>query len=411
VWKLHKGVNGLKQAARAWNKKLTHTVKQLDYHPSRSDISLYISGTPPRASYILCYVDDILLAGDIQTVTRTKQALAKYFKCDDLGEANLFLGMKIIRNRSQRILWLGQPHYTLEILDRVGLRDCRPRGTPLDANLSISKDSGEQKPEVLSQYQELVGCLLYLTGCTRPDIAQAIGLLSRFMSAPTDVHLNAVKQVLRYLAGTANLGLQFSHGNNMLTGYCDADYAADLDKRKSTSGYAFLLNNAAISWASKLQPTVAMSTCEAEFVAAASAAKEGLWLKTLLSDFTGNIKPVKLYVDNQGALKLIHHPHSHQRTKHIDIAYRFIQDRVERGEIFCEYIQTAKMVADCMTKAVPLAKLTENIRDMGLKIQDPGLQNTRPQDSRPFKKSIADRSQNWTKDKARSKKYSKQGEC
>jgi hypothetical protein len=150
-----------------------------------------------------------------------------------------------------------------------------------------------------------------------------------------------------------------------------------------------------------------MSTCEADFVAAASAAKEGLWLKTLLSDFTGNIKPVKLYVDNQGALKLIHHPHSHQRTKHIDIAYRFIQDRVERGEIFCEYIQTAKMVADCMTKAVPLAKLTENIRDMGLKIQDPGLQNTRPQDSRPFKKSIADRSQNWTKDKARSKKYSK----
>jgi hypothetical protein len=217
------------------------------------------------------------------------------------------------------------------------------------------------------------------------------------MSAPTDIHMNAVKQVLRYLAGTANLGLQFSQSSNILTGYCDADYAADLDKRKSTTGYVFLLNNAAISWASKLQPTVAMSTCEAEFVAAASAAKDGLWLKTLLSEFTGKIKPIKLFVDNQGALKLIHHPHSHQRTKHIDIAYRFIQDRVERGEIFCEYIQTAKMVADCMTKAVPLAKRTENIRDMGLKIQG----------SRSFKKSTEDRSQNWTMDKTRSKKYSK----
>ena len=148
-----------------------------------------------------------------------------------------------------------------------------------------------------------------------------------------------------------------------------ADYAGDIDKRKSTSGYVFLSNGAAVSWASELQPTVAMSTCEAEFVAAANAAKEVLWLKTLLGDFTGQVQAVKLYVDNQGALKLIHHPHSHQRTKHIDIAYRFIQDRVERGEILCEYIETAKMVADCITKPVPLGKLLENVRDMGLVVQ------------------------------------------
>jgi hypothetical protein len=210
------------------------------------------------------------------------------------------------------------------------------------------------------------------------------------------------------LGGTANLGLQFSQSNSVLTGYCDADYAADLDKRKSTSGYVFLLNNAAISWASKLQPTVAMSTCEAEFVAAATAAKEGLWLKTLLSEFTGKVKPVQLFVDNQGALKLIHHPYSHQRTKHIDIAYRFIQDRVERGEIFCEYIRTDKMVADCMTKAVPLAKLTDNIRDMGMKMQGTRFQDSRPQDSSVRKKvRFADRSQNWTLDKMKSKEDSK----
>ena len=166
----------------------------------------------------------------------------------------------------------------------------------------------------------------------------------------------------------------FSGGDDNLVGYCDADYAGDVDKRKSTSGFVFLLKNAAISWASKLQPTVAMSTCEEEFVSAANAAKEALWLKTLLGDFTGLIQPVKIFVDNQGALKLIHHPHTHQRTKHIDIAYRFIQDRVERGEISCVYIETAKMVADCITKAVPLAKLNENVRDMGLRSledQDP----------------------------------------
>lgn len=139
-----------------------------------------------------------------------------------------------------------------------------------------------------------------------------------------------------------------------------------MDKRKSTSGQVFLLNGADISWASKLQPTVAMSTCEAEFVAAAIAAKEGLWLKTLVADFTGTVNPVKLLVDNQRTLKLIHHPHAYQRTNHIDIAYRFIQDRVERGEIVCEYVETSKMVADCITKAVPLAKLIENKRDMSL---------------------------------------------
>jgi hypothetical protein len=199
------------------------------------------------------------------------------------------------------------------------------------------------------------------------------------MSAPTDVHMSSVKQVIRYLAGTIDLGLEFSHGKNELVGYCDADYAGDIDKRKSTSGYVFLMNGAAISWSSKLQPTVAMSTCEAEFVAAANAAKELLWLATLLGDFTGQTKPVKLYVDNQGALKLLHHPHAHQKTKHIDIAYRFIQDRAERGEIICEYIETAKMVADCTTKAVPLAKLQENARDMGLvsKIQDQDKKKTK----------------------------------
>jgi hypothetical protein len=283
-----------------------------------------------------------------------------------MGDAQLFLGMKIVRDRFKHELWLGQPHYAKEILERFGIAECRVRKTPIDSNLSLSKDSGTQDESILGPYQELIGCLLYLTGCSRPDLAQSVGVLTRFMSAPTNVHMDGAKQVLRYLSGTTQLGLKFTGGENYLTGYCDADYAGDVDKRKSTSGFVFLMNGAAISWASKLQPTVAMSTCEAEFVAAANAAKEALWLKTLLSDFTGRAETVELHVDNQGALKLIHHPHSHQRTKHIDIAYRFIQDRVERGEISCKYIETANMVADCITKPVPLAKLNQNVKDMGL---------------------------------------------
>jgi Reverse transcriptase (RNA-dependent DNA polymerase) len=163
VWRLHKGVNGLKQAARAWNEKLTTTVQKLGFHPSNSDVSLYISGTPPNACYLLCYVDDILIAGSLSMVERVKRQIADIFKCDDMGQASLFLGMKIIRDRAQRKLWVGQSHYVIEILERAGLKDCRPRKTPLDANLSLSKDSGEPAPESLDEYQELVGCLLYLT--------------------------------------------------------------------------------------------------------------------------------------------------------------------------------------------------------------------------------------------------------
>jgi hypothetical protein len=206
------------------------------------------------------------------------------------------------------------------------------------------------------------------------------------MSAPTDVHVSAVKQVIRYLAGTTLLGLLFSAGDNLLTGYCDADYAGDIDKRKSTSGHVFLLNGSSISWASKLQPTVAMSTCEAEFVAASNAAKEALWLRRLLGDFTGKVQPVKLHIDNQGALKLIHHPYCHQRTKHIDIAHRFIQERAERGEIICQYIETAKMVADCTTKSVPRAKLEANIQDMGLVMDIEESKEVKPEEKKYTKK-------------------------
>jgi hypothetical protein len=126
----------------------------------------------------------------------------------------------------------------------------------------------------------------------------------------------------------------------------------------------FLKNGGAISWSSRLQPTVAASTCEAEFIAA--AAKEALWLRNLLGDIKGSIKTPEIRLDNQGALKLVHHPHAHQRTKHIDTAHRFVQDRVERGELVCSYVHTNEMAADCLTKAVPLMQLEKNKVSMGL---------------------------------------------
>lgn len=181
MWRSHKGVNGLKQAARARNAELTATLRKCGFQPSKSDPS-FIKGTPPNATFILCYVDDLLIAGNKNSISQIKKHIASSFKCEDMGEANLFLGMKVLRNRSKNELWVGQPHYALEIVEKFGLSDCKPRKTPMDANVSLSKDSGEPNPEVLEKYQEIVDCLLYLTGCTSNIGAQTLASMTSAFS-------------------------------------------------------------------------------------------------------------------------------------------------------------------------------------------------------------------------------------
>lgn len=367
VWKLNKAMNGLKQAPRAWYKTLRKSLNSLGYFQTNADPSLYIKQTPKVYSMILVYVDDLLIAGRFPEVESVKNEIAKIFEVKDEGEATFFLGISIKRDRTNRRVWLGQTKYALEIIDRFGLSECKPRRIPLDANLQLSKNKGEPNLELLTTYQEMVGALLYLSNCTRPDIAHAVGMLARFMSNPCEDHAKAAKQVLRYVAGSTKMGIEFKPSKKGITGYSDADYAGDPDKRKSTSGNVFILNQGAISWSSKLQGTVAASTCEAEFIAAAMATKEALWLKMLLHEISGGCEAIDLYVDNQGALKLIHHPHAHQRTKHIDVAYRFVQEYVERGEIHCQYVGTTDMVADCLTKSLSVTQFLKNITSMGLK--------------------------------------------
>ena len=364
VWRLRKPLYGLKQSARAWHKKLRDGLFVHGFQVSSADQSLYTLKHQGEMAYLLVYVDDALIAGSERSVAHVKKILTQMFECRDLGVASYFLGMSIVRTAEE--LWLGQPKYARDIVARFGMRDAKPRRTPLDVNLKLSKEGEQPSPEEAAKYPEIVGSLLYLCGCTRPDLAQSVGLLSRYMAEPKQEHISAAKQVLRYLVGTCDLGLLYKRDGCSMRGFCDADYAGDQDKRRSTSGYVFLLQDAAISWNSKLQPTVAASTCEAEFISASFAAKEALWLRQLLSDFTGTVNPVQLRVDNQGALALLHHPHGHQRTKHIDVAHRFVQDRVERGELQFKYIATADMVADCLTKSVPVTKLSENRTSMGL---------------------------------------------
>ena len=219
-------------------------------------------------------------------------------------------------------------------------------------------------------YAELVGSLLYLTVNTRPDLAHAAGVLSRFMSCATQDHWKAAKRVLRYLAGSLDRGLVHRRGAPLIEAYTDSDYAGDPDSRKSTSGAVVLSHGGAVVWRSKLQSVVAASTCEAEYVAAAAAVKEVLWVRKLMGEMSGEMSRVRLYGDNQSALVLMqqHTPGAAGRTKYIDVAYHFVRHRVLQGNIEAVFVKTEDMKADMLTKAVPGPRQESGAAGMGLQM-------------------------------------------
>jgi|SRR5579871_5521089 len=226
-------------------------------------------------------------------------------------------------------------------------------------NLSPAENGYEAPPEIKRWYQGAVGALMYLMLGTRPEIAFPISVASRYAANPTDNHISAVKRILRYLKGTLNYELVFRGSVSPLVGYTDADWAGDKDTRRSTSGYTFNIGSGAISWSSKRQPTVALSTCEAEYMAQTQAAKEAIWLKGLLVELSDmhnnelNPSAVILYGDNQGAIALAKNPVFHGRTKHIDIQHHFVREKVDSGDICLEYIPTEQQIADGLTKPLP----------------------------------------------------------
>ena len=269
---LKKALYGLKQAPRAWHTKLKGELESMGFEASETDAGLYIQRSKEDNVYILVYVDDILIATKQEDkVIAVKDVLMKTFDARDLGEASYFVGWEIERDRSMKTLKITQKRMTKDLVVKYGLEEGKTKATPLSVGIKLSKDEGEMLDTREHHYSELVGSLLYLSVCTRPDIAQAVGALARYMSKPTAQHWQAAKGVLRYLAGKADNGIVNGQNEKMLVGYCDAEYAGDLDTRRSTTGYVFLLNDGAISWSSRLQATVAVSTAEAEYMAAAQA--------------------------------------------------------------------------------------------------------------------------------------------
>ena len=244
----------------------------------------------------------------------------------------------------------------------------------MDPKEALHKDESGV-PVDATEFKSIIGGLRYLVH-TRPDLAYSVGIVSRFMERPTLLHQNAAKRILKYVKGTIDLGLVYTkdNQNNILTGYSDSDLAGDIEDRKSTRGMAFYLNESLITWVSQKQRCVALSSCEAEFMAATAAACQAIWLRNLLAQITGEkVIPVMIYIDNRSAIDLAKNPVFHGRSKHIDVRYHFIRECVAKGEILVEHVSTNEQRADSLTKALTTVKFERMRKLLGVKS---GVQTT-----------------------------------
>ena len=377
--RLRKALYGLKQSPRIWSNTLANYLKEQGFLALDADQSVFSNGKV----IIAIYVDDLLITGsDRELINKAKAALHKRFQMTDMGPLAYYLGMGVQRDRQQRMLYLSQKAYLEKVIRDHGMWESNPMTTPMDSTtrLTASEPGYVCPPDEKHRYQSAVGSLMYAMLGTRPDIAFAVSVVSRYASNPNQTHWKAVKRIFRYLRHSLNLRLTFSGSLKPLKGWTDADWGADHETRRSTSGYIFNVGSGAISWSSKRQPTVALSTCEAEYMGQTQAAKEAIWLSGLLDDLLPGIPnelpalgaPAYCFAatiiccDNQGAQALAKNPTSHARSKHIDIQHHFVREKVQDGTLELQHVASNDQIADGLTKPLPKDKFLKFRRDVGL---------------------------------------------
>jgi transposase InsO family protein len=375
VLRLKKTLYGLKQSGRRWYQKLSSIFSSLGFSCCSVDQAVFYKSDKDRTkiTIVAVHVDDCTIAASsLRLIDDFKAGLRKHVEVTDLGELHWMLGLEIKRDREGRTIHISQRAYLDSILRRFHFDDLKPLSTPMDTSFRLTK---EQAPASAAEhaimrhvpYREAVGALNWAALATRPDIAFAVATVARFASAPGPAHWEAVKRIFRYLAGTRDLWLTYGETQRTLEGYADADGSMAEDRRAIT-GYAFLIDGGAVSWSSKRQEIVSLSTTESEYVAATHGMKEALWLRSLLSEtfgpFTG---ATTLFSDNQAAIALTRDHQYHSRTKHIDVRYHFIRWVIEKGSLRLIYCPTNDMVADTLTKALPSVKVKHFAAGLGLR--------------------------------------------
>ena len=370
VWLLLRALYGLKQSPREWYQTLSKFLISQGFKRLESDHSVFVNYK--KKLIVPIYVDDLLLIGPpgLEDISKLKKALGQRFSMTDLGPCHHYLGMGITRDRVNKTLHLSQESYINKVLTRFGMAACKDSATPMDLGLHLEASEGYSATvSQVKEYQAIVGSLIYLSTQTRPDIAYAVQKLARFNLNPSKAAIGAAKKVLRYLHGTKTLGVTYG-GARGLVGYTDADYAGDVTTRRSTGAYLFKLNGGVFSWSSKLQQCIALSSCEAEYMAQTQASKEAIWITRLLKEldlgFNLPTSPVSIQADNQGAIALSGDPRFHSRTKHIDVQWHFVREQVEKKAVSFDYCPTNNMAADGLTKPLDRLKFARFIDLMGM---------------------------------------------
>lgn len=405
VCKLLKALYGLKQSPRLWYERLSgFLLEKLGLACTHADHSIFITKAGLNGPIVSTFVNDIKIMAPKESgiIQRVKAELIVAFSMVDMGSISFYLGLKVERNREERTIKLSQPAYIDKVLNKFHLDKANTVNTPMKETTLLqprAEGDGEATTAEKERYQGMTGSIMFFMVETRPDISFATSVASRFAKNPGHQHTEAVKTIFRYLKGSRDQGITYGGQDKLLVeGYLDSDWAGDKDSRKSTSGFIFMLNGGPVSWCSKKQPTVALSSTEAEYIALTLAAKEATWLRLLLTELEllqpdqqhalikvsehntsahaiendldiacgGGEIVIPLRGDNQGLIALAHNPVFHSKTKHIDIQHHYIRDEVTSKRIELSYVPTDQIIADGLTKALTHVKCHRFIEQMNM---------------------------------------------
>lgn len=371
IVKLNKSLYGLKKSPKYWNVKFNSVIMKQGFVKSKSDSCLYTKCEGDARTYVLLYVDDLLIFGNCEKqICDLKSLLNNEFKMKDLGLVSNFLGIHIKQDLDSGITELDQKEYLKNVLQKFDMQNCKEICTPMDLNFNTKiledKNNSVADKNIENKCRQIIGCLSYAVLGTRPDLCIAVSILSRYQNNASNVLLTALKRVLRYVKYTINYKLVYKCNSNLLLGYCDANWGGDLKDRRSTTGYCFKFADCLISWSSKKQASVSLSSTESEYIAISMAASEACWLINLLKDFSiVKVCPVTIFCDNQSAI-MVANTESVKRLKHVDIRFHFVKELIKSGKLMLKYIKTEDQTADMFTKALSKNLLSRFIQNLGL---------------------------------------------
>jgi hypothetical protein len=348
VYKLSKALYGLKQAPRAWYESLRDFLITNGFKVGKANPTLFTKTVANDLFVCQIYFDDIIFGStNKSTCEEFSRIMVQKFEMSMMGELRYFLGFQV--KQLQKGTFISQTKYIQNILNKFGMKDAKPIKTPMETNGHLDLDTGGKSVDQ-KVYWSMIGSLLYLCA-SRPDIMFSVWMCARFQADPKEVHLRAMKRIMRYLVYTPKFGLWYPKVSTFdLIRYSDTDWAGCKIDRKSTSRTCQFLGRSLVSWASKKQNSVDLSTAEAEYIVVGHCCVQLLWMRQTLRDYGYKLSKVPLLCDNESAIRMAENPVEHSHTKHIDIRYHFLRDHQQRGDIEIAYVNTKDQLADIFTK-------------------------------------------------------------